>query len=378
MRKACKAFASLSLAVGFVVTCAAFARAQNREEHFVSARAGGVNFVSGEVTFRRAGRDAWQQLATTDELKSGDAVRTGANGRAEILLNPGSYLRLGENSEFELTDASLDTLRLKLLRGSALVEAAGFDDAGFAVALDTPQTRVSLIRSGIYRFNVSAAGATEVFVRKGRALVGRERALVKEGMSARVTAAGSVDVAKFDKKEKDALDLWGKERAEEIARVTRKLQLKQVNAAFARNPWNGFYGSNNNNLFGVWLYSPRFGCYSFLPFYQWVSPYGYTSDFIPIFAGPCGSCQRRVFNQRPQNPSGGGGTTASSGTPTAGMTPSPSHVPPSAPPDTGSPSFPSRGGGGSSSSFGGGTPPPATVSRPGGASMKGVPTRDNY
>jgi hypothetical protein len=373
MRKACKAFASLSLAVGVVVTCAAFARAQNREEHFVSARAGGVNFVSGEVTFRRAGRDAWQQLATTDELKSGDAVRTGADGRAEILLNPGSYLRLGADSEFELTDAALDTLRLKLVRGSALVEAAGFDDADFRVALDTPQTHVSLVRGGIYRFNVADAGATEVFVRKGRALVGREQALVKEGMSARVTTAGSVEIAKFDKKERDALDLWGKERAEEIARVTRKLQLKQINAALARTPWDSFYSSDN--LFGVWFFSPRGNCYAFLPFYFWVSPYGYSYDLqLPAVAYLCGSCHRHFANPNiygprlspttttgttatttttTNNPSSGGGTNTGGGTWTSPFT----------------------GGANSSPSI---VNSPAPVSRPGGTSTgRGVSPRDN-
>jgi CBS domain-containing protein len=375
MRKACQVFASLSLAVGIVVTCASFAQAQNREEHFVSARAGGVNVVSGEVTFRRAGRDAWQQLATTDELKSGDLVRTGADGRAEILLNPGSYLRLGENSEFELTDAALDTLRLKLVRGAALVEAAGFDDADFRIALDTPQTHVALIRSGIYRVNV-AAGTTEVFVRKGRALVGRDQELVKEGMSARVAAAGNAEVAKFDKKEKDALDVWGKERAEEIARVTRKLQLKQINTALARTPWDSFYSSDN--LFGLWFFSPRGNCYSFLPFYFWTSPYGYSYDLeLPAIAYLCHSCHRPPgFNPNPYNPlinrTVAGGVTATTTTTTTTTNPSQG-------------GGTNTGGGTWISPFptGANTSPtivnsPAPASRPGGTSAgRGVSPRDN-
>jgi hypothetical protein len=295
MRKACTALARFSLAISFVITCAAFASAQNKDEHLVSARAGGVNFVSGDVTFRRAGKSAWQQLATTDELKSGDAVRTGADGRVEVLLNPGSYLRLGKNSEFELTDAALDTLRLKLARGSALVEAAGFDDADFAITFDTAQTQISIVRSGIYRVNADARGITELFVRKGRALVGRERTAVKEGTMARVGAGGNVEVAKFDKDDRDALDTWGKERAEEIARVNRKLQARQLNTSLASYGFgNPFFGSS---FAGVWLWADS--CYTFMPFVPgWSSPYGFMYPAWmswPLEARTNCGCQPRHF-----------------------------------------------------------------------------------
>ena len=45
---------------------------------------------------------------------NGDAVRTGLDGRVEMLLNPGSYMRVGENSEFELADNSLNNLEVRL------------------------------------------------------------------------------------------------------------------------------------------------------------------------------------------------------------------------------------------------------------------------
>jgi hypothetical protein len=236
-------------------------------------------------------------------------VRTGADGRAEILLNPGSYLRLGAASEFELTDPSLDSLRLKLSRGSALVEAAGYADADAAIALDTPRASVSLVRSGVYRFNVAESGATEVFVRKGRALVGAGRTLLKGGMSARFGASGVAEVAKFDKKESDALDAWGKSRAEELARAQRKLRARQVNASFVRNrAWDSLNASDG--LFGVWYWSAGGSCYTFLPFYYWVSPYGYSYDLgVPAFAYLCGSCRRlnRPWQPSFANPAQGGG-----------------------------------------------------------------------
>ena len=286
--------ASCLLALVFASTCAALsARAQSRDLRVVKAVAGGVNYVSGDVKLQTPGRSGWQGLTTKDDLRSGDVVKTGTDGRVEVLLNPGSYLRLGVNSEFELTDASLDSLRLKLYKGSAVVEATGYDGMPLMIALDTPQTTVSIVRRGIYRINVTAAGQTEVAVQKGRALVGKRPVVVKSGEVARVGADGMGEVAKLDKKNLDELDLWSKERAKELAKINSKLQSKQTrtllsNADFGR--FHGRFGSFGGN--GVWVYDARNNCYTFLPFYgSWYSPYGNGyGSYYPSY--PCYSCGR--------------------------------------------------------------------------------------
>ncbi len=91
-------FVGLMFALGASVG----ALAQDREQYVISAKAGGVNLVSGDVTLKRRGEIQWQSLTSQVDLGSGDIVRTGATGRVEMLLNPGSYLRAAENSEFEL------------------------------------------------------------------------------------------------------------------------------------------------------------------------------------------------------------------------------------------------------------------------------------
>ncbi|MDQ3800869.1 MAG: hypothetical protein M3384_15590, partial [Acidobacteriota bacterium] len=64
--------------------------------YVISAEAGGVNYVEGKVAVtRKADRSGY--LLKGDELKVGDTVSTGTGGKAEILLNPGSYVTLGEN-----------------------------------------------------------------------------------------------------------------------------------------------------------------------------------------------------------------------------------------------------------------------------------------
>jgi len=292
MNNMLKHTASCLLALVFAAACgAATARAQSRDLRVVKAVAGGVNFVSGDVKLQTPGRSGWRSLTTTDDLKSGDVLKTGSDGRAEVLLNPGSYLRLGVNSEFELADASLDNLRLKLYKGSAVVEATGYDDMRTYILLDTPQTSVQLVRRGIYRLNITPDGRTEVAVQKGRALVGKKPLTVKGGEVARVGAGGGVEVAKLDKKNLDELDLWSKERAKELARLNGELKARRVrsllsSANFAR--FNGQFGPYGGH--GVWVYDQRFRCYTFLPFYSsWDSPYGGSYGlFYPTY--PCHNC----------------------------------------------------------------------------------------
>ena len=56
-------------------------------------------------------------------------MKTDADGRVEILLSPGSFLRLAENSEFIFSSTSIYNLKLKIVRGSAIVEASAVDSS---------------------------------------------------------------------------------------------------------------------------------------------------------------------------------------------------------------------------------------------------------
>lgn len=286
----------LILAAVSLCAVAATAQAQSRDERFISATAGGVNYVSGKVSFRRAGETNWVALSTKDDLKSGDVLKTGEGGRAEVLLNPGSYLRLGANSEFELGDASLDDLQLKLKRGSAVIEATGYRDMDLSIVVETPQAHTRIVRSGIYRFDVTGAGVTEVSIQKGRAYVGEPEVLYKASRVVRVGAGGVLEVVKFEKKERDFddLDLWSKERGKELAKMNEKLSRRHANTLLASTSLDMFPSRFAAN--GVWYYNARFGCYTFLPFGggYWRSPYGhgYGNQLYIPFAGNCFGCDR--------------------------------------------------------------------------------------
>lgn len=272
-------FALLMLIVllGFVA-----ARAQDRERYVISARAGGVNMVSGDVLLKHRGDTEWRQLTATDDLNSGDTVRAGSDGRVEVLLNPGSYLRIAENSAFELTDPSLDSLRLKILKGSALIEVTGADETTMPIEVLTPQSRIMIDRRGVYRVNVTSANTTELLVRKGRALISANTGMatpVKDGKMATIRGS-QLAMAKFDKSDQDAFDMWSKARADALVAANSRLSQGTIARNYSRYGYGPYgYGRGRNgygSFGGLWVFDRFIGYHTFFPFYSgWYSPYGH-------------------------------------------------------------------------------------------------------
>lgn len=268
------------------------AEAQNREKHGISAKAGGVNSVTGRVMVARAGQ-AQQLLTSQDDLAAGDVVATSAASQAEVLLNPGAYLRLAENSELQLADNSLDNLRVRLIKGNAIIEATGADDTELRIGIVTDQVKFSIVRRGVYRINVEP-GLTELLVRKGRVLIGDgPPEMVKSG--SRVTfRSGSPLIAKLGK-ERDEFDKWSKDRAEFLARANQKLSIRTLNSYLFS--WNWDWGFSAANGYGLWTYSPFARCFTFFPFrYGWGSPYGGNYDRNGWLSYDYGCCNSGNFD----------------------------------------------------------------------------------
>jgi FecR protein len=254
-----------------LIACATFAQGQNRERFGISAKAGGINAVSGKVSVKREGKPV-RLLTSQDDLESGDIVSTNVSGQVEVLLSPGSYLRLAERSEFVMEDTSLDNLLVRLTKGSAIIEATGPGDYPLYIPVVTEQHRMTIVRPGVYRINV-APGTTELFVRKGRmALSDNKDDVVKGGKKVSFTSDGQ-HLAKLTDSDTDQFDDWSKTRGQTLARANERLSARMVNGYLLANSWN--FATSGFSSSGFWTWSPFSSCYTFLPFrYGWGSPYG--------------------------------------------------------------------------------------------------------
>jgi FecR protein len=323
-KNTCLPALSLFSVAALILCCSVLSLAQNHRRFVISARAGGINAVTGQAAVHAKGDSDWQQLTITDDLDAGDRVRTGQDGRVEILLNPGSYLRVGGNTEFELTNNSLANLELRLVKGTAIVEATGADGVELNINISTPHTKLAIVRQGLYRLNVIPGDTTELIVRKGRVILSDSHTKVKAGNKV-VFGQANVSVAKLNKEDKerlkaDEVDLWSKQRAELLAKANSQITNKMLYSSFAN-----FRDPLFSRGFGIWYFNARTACYTFVPFfYGWGSPYGssyatalyYSGRYFggPFYGGnypATGSTGSRGGS----NPSGGSGGGSRPATP---------------------------------------------------------------
>ncbi|HKZ80806.1 MAG TPA: FecR family protein [Pyrinomonadaceae bacterium] len=304
----------LVLSISFLLLSSFSAQAQNREKFVISARAGGINAVTGRAVIHPRGSSESELLTIKEDLEAGDIVTTGIDGRVEMLLNPGSYLRLGGNSEFELANNSIENLEVRLVRGTAIVEATGADDTELSINITTPHAKLAIVRRGLYRLNVIPGDATELIVRKGRVMLGDSHTKVKGGNKV-IFSNNSYLVAKLDKADKkrfDDMDAWSKQRAETLAEANRRMRGRDLNLLMASlyDSWPHRFPSRS---WGFWLFDTRSSCFTFLPFYLgWGSPYG--SSYSNAFFGDYYCCGRRYgLPGVSSRGSGGGGIASGSG-----------------------------------------------------------------
>ena len=177
-----------------------------------------ANAVNGEVIYQR--NDGRFPLESSLKLEQGDFIRSGAGGYAELLLQPGNYLRLGGETECQLFSDQHDKMRLKLDHGSLIIELLSRETEYYArylwaeanelIRVITPDAEVFINRPGIFRINTTANGRTEVVVREGEAVINGYR--IKKARRA-VTANGNVNVTEIESKVEDSFDTWSRSRA---------------------------------------------------------------------------------------------------------------------------------------------------------------------
>src|SRR5678815_4564937 len=188
-----------------------------------------ANAVKGDVIYQRG--DGKFPLESGLKLEQGDFIRSGKASYAELLLQPGNFLRVGADTELELFSDQHDKMRLKLNKGSIVIELLSRDNGGFSrylideatelIRVITADAEVFINRPGIFRINTASGGRTEVVAREGETAINGFR--VKKKRRA-VTANESVTVSEIDTKIEDDFDTWSRERARQLVQANKSLK----------------------------------------------------------------------------------------------------------------------------------------------------------
>ena len=229
-------------------------------QFMISAKAGLVNYVDGQANVR-----------LHDQVPGGTLIETGPHSHVELLLNPGSFLRLDENSTVVLDSVELTNIAARVISGGALLEAADIDKRT-PIRITTGSLTVLVVSSGMYRFYGDTAAVLDgklqaadssITIKKGRQITGSDDQYDQSKLPPNTAL--------------DDLELWSRQRSADLARANT-LAYNGQSTGSVYYP----YGFSNG---AAWMYSPFLNYFTFIPRRSYRSYYGYS--FVPIFAfGP--------------------------------------------------------------------------------------------
>lgn len=138
------------------------------EAQIISARAGTVAKIEGEVFYRcHSNEKEASPLKIGVRLHEKDTVLTGKAASAVITLNPDAYLLMEADSFLRVNQTALDAMHFDVERGEIFVFSGSLKN-GAALVIHTPPAVLTIRKKGAYRFFVEENGNTEANVARGK------------------------------------------------------------------------------------------------------------------------------------------------------------------------------------------------------------------
>jgi len=214
---------------------------------------GTLNYVEGQASIGDQTLDS--HAVGNANLQNGQVLETG-NGKAEILLTPGVYLRLGSNSSIKMISNSLINTEVTVSEGEAMVEVDQLYHEN-NLRIGQPRADTKLVKTGLYDFDASN-GAVRVFDGKAVVTADDHNITVKKNHELAFNNNPKLKAQSFDKDQvtkNDDLYRWSSLRSQYLSEAN-------INAA-QRYYVNGWYGPG---WWGPgWYWDPFFAGYTFLP-----------------------------------------------------------------------------------------------------------------
>ncbi len=253
-----KLFATLTLAA--MLSAPSFADTNTK-----TAVPGTLNYVEGQADIGNTALNS--KSVGSEQVQTGQSLTT-ENGKAEVLLTPGVFLRVGSNSAVEMLSPGLTNTQVQLNKGEAMVEVAEIHPEN-DLQVSAEGTRTRLLKTGLYDFNLQQS-ELRVFDGKAEVQENGRNVTVKGGHEISLNDTGKLKAQKFDKKSYEEADLyrWSSLRSAYLAEAN--VNAAGLYASSGWGPWGfGWWGAD-------WYWDPWFSAYTFIPgdgiFY---SPFGW-------------------------------------------------------------------------------------------------------
>jgi uncharacterized membrane protein YgcG len=208
------------------------------------AHPGTINYVEGSVAIDR--QVVTQQVIGSAALDPGQVLTT-EHGRAEMLLTPGIFFRLDNNSAVTMVSTELTKTEVELNQGRALVEVDQiYKQNNVQVVINGKRTQ--LLKVGLYEFN---AAKGNVLVFDGKAAVqeqGEKWEVVKGNHELALSDGTNLKPQDFNANAgKDDLYNWSSLRSNYLAQAGGGMSGNYENPGWYWDPYAygyAFFGPN--------------------------------------------------------------------------------------------------------------------------------------
>lgn len=215
-----------------------------------------LSFVSGPVTYSRGDDpEEWDDAIENVPLTIGDRIYAPEDGRAELQLASGNFVRLAPRSYLSTLNLSDDIKQFYLGEGAASFNIRRLQ-SDEVIEIDTPNVSVTLEEAGRYRVAVDEDGNSRITVRRGRVTVAASgRQIAVENNEIRIYGIDSPRYEIVGLPVTDAFDRWVAERDDRFERA--------YSDAY-RHASEDIIGAEDLAEYGRWEEIPEYG-YAWTP-----------------------------------------------------------------------------------------------------------------
>jgi hypothetical protein len=218
----------------------------------VPPQPGTVNYIEGQAAI--GSQALTEKSAGSTKLAAGQSLST-ENGRAEILLTPGIFVRVGDHSSVQMISPGLADTIMTLQKGRVMVEVAEIHPEN-NVRMAENGSSTHLLKVGLYDFDADR-GLIRVFDGKAEVQTSGHHIELKSGRQLALNAVGRLKPREFDKKAyMDDFYRWASLRSSYLA---------EANVDAARTYGGGAGWSPTAWSGDGWYWNAGFDAYTFIP-----------------------------------------------------------------------------------------------------------------
>src|ERR1700678_1946642 len=211
---------------------------------------GRISMIHGPVSTQRGDSGQWSAAVLNQPVVMGDKISTGDGGRVEVQLDYANILRLGPNSQANISNFTKDFVQVQIAQGIA--DYVVFGESEAEPEIDTPNVAVHPAhQDGVFRIELRPDGDSVIIGRKGQAQISTPQGItdIKAGDMATVRGSGADARYKITAAPaRDDWDNWNVERD------------RMIHNASGWQHTNKYYvGSEDLDAYGHWQNVPDYG-----------------------------------------------------------------------------------------------------------------------